>query len=335
MVASRAFMGAGARLFRVLEDAWGMAADLGGGDGRLVETQPTVAFRALLGSEGSADDALTLDPERLLPSRHTRHGRRARIELLHRALDELGIDAARWDDAWARRVDWADAAIAALVACWRTLSVEETVQLGDGSEGVVTIRPADWRDTLRRLPTRSAEEPSAAETAASGSTPPPSRRSRPVHPGWLLRFEAQKPPAFSVDELLDSLAGEISLQRETWLPLWAKGQALSGVAHAVEAGQCELGISFGSRVRAMVEVLEVRGDGHVEIEWHRLTGHEDNPWYAAGALVSTAPIWLRVRRYRDLDLGPEQFETGRKDGGWGQGFPQSAAALVRWRMCAE
>jgi hypothetical protein len=147
-----------------------------------------------------------------------------------------------------------------------------------------------------------------------------------------VRFEVQKAASFGAEELLDALAGELSVEREGWLPVWAKGQALSGVAKAVELGHCELAASVGGRVRVVLDVLEVRGDGHADIGWQALAGHDDNPWYGAGRRIEAAPCWLRVANLREVDLGPDAFETGRKDGGWGDGFPQSAAPLVRWRL---
>ena len=331
----RSFMASGMALYRALAEALDGQVDLGGGDGRLLETQPALAFRALCGHADSAEGRMQLDPRGLLGCQHTQHGRRGRIELLRQGLHELGLDVDRWVDRWARRIDWADATVAALVAAWRVHRPADVVQLGDEREGSITLRLADWSAHLPRPApaVRSvAAVPAAGPQEESHKGPPPSRRgARPAAAGWLLRLDGARGGGLSQSDVAAVLGGELSQQGETWLPLRARTVTLGGLEKSVAAGHCDLALFFESRVKAVLEVREVRGQDDGELGWHQLTGHEDNPWYADGEPVASAAHWLRVANLRELELAPEGFETGRKDGSYGPGLPQRASALVRWR----
>jgi hypothetical protein len=207
---------------------------------------------------------------------------------------------------------------------------DDLVQVGDSSEGAITLRLADWS---ARLPTPTARRPAdEGGHAAEPKGAPPSRRgARPAAAGWLLRLDGARSGGLLEQDVLDVLGGELSQHGETWLPLRARTVTLGGLEKSVGAGHCELALFFETRVKAVVEVHEVRGEEGRELGWQELTRHQDNPWYAEGEVVATCGHWLRVSHLRALELGPEGFETGRKDGSYGPGLPQRATALVRWR----
>ena len=335
LTGARAWMASGMALYRALASALDWSVDLGGTDGQIIETNGSLAFRALLGHDGSADDKLRLDPRGLLPSKHTKVGKRARIELLRMALGELAIESDPGLDRWTRRTDWADATMAALMAAWRAKNLEHMVQVGEPSEGAITLRLENWADRMQPFAwlsrkTAGATEPEGAH-GESQKASASSRRSRPANSGWLLRLEGTRSGGSTEREMVDVLAGEIAVHGETWMPLKVRSVTVSGVVKAIESGSCQLALSFDARVKALVDVLELRSSEGTELGWQELTGHEDNPWFLEGQPLPSCGSWLRVTHVRELDLGPESFETGRKDNAWGAGFPQSASALVRWR----
>ena len=131
---ARAWMASGMELFSTLSSTLGMKVDLGSGEGELIETHPTYAFKALIGHTTATRDPLArikCDPQSRLRPKRTLAGHGQRIQLLEAALQEIGVkvsDAVR--QKW-NIIDWVDTTVCALVAAWRQLYRNQARPVGD------------------------------------------------------------------------------------------------------------------------------------------------------------------------------------------------------------
>ena len=141
--AHNSWMANGMRLFQGVSDSFGWPIDLGNGKGRLVETHPTYAFKALLGHQTNVVHNIckySLDPQGVLRPKKITKGRRQRHNLLLLALEGLKFNIMSLQvPQWGERIDWVDATICALIACWRAMDPGRVRAIGDPKEGSIFL----------------------------------------------------------------------------------------------------------------------------------------------------------------------------------------------------
>ena len=140
------WMASSMNLFRLLEESFAWKVDLGDGEGELMETHPTYAFKSLLGRvtghlEGDIQQII-VDPDRKLAPKRPRRagGHNQRIELLEQAFKQLGLEiktAVR--DRWTKSIDCVDATLCALIALWKSEKHNSLLGVGDPTEGAIYI----------------------------------------------------------------------------------------------------------------------------------------------------------------------------------------------------
>ncbi|MEW4529078.1 DUF429 domain-containing protein [Maioricimonas sp. JC845] len=333
--ASNYWMQSSFELFRELSQEFDWPIGKETGKGRLIETHPTYAFKALLGCELRCVEGiqrLRLDPKGVLRRKRSDIGKYQRLELLRQLASESGIGV---DDAtenrWRERIDWVDASICALMSYWHRSGRADLRAPGDPGEGAIFLRIPSCAFTLdvetAGQHERSSQKDSSGSSSPSSAGPPQNLLDDKKVPAnaRILRLGDRRPNgATGTDQLtqLDTIDTVISSQDldEVWLPV---GSPVPGdFSKSLDSVSGRLFLAWGGCLRASLIVNDCRvGEEPIEYPYPN-----QNPWP-----FNQCRCWLKVER---------AFECERKDflvnhgGHWKRGFARNQTSLL-WAVVPE
>jgi hypothetical protein len=313
---SNGWMASGMDLFSALEERKHWSIDLGSGTGELFETHPTYGFKALLGFRdgelvGDVQRHVT-DPERLLRPKRPRNrgGHQQRIELLSRALQDVGIELT--DDLlerWETSIDFVDATFCALLAYWRATGWSGIRPIGAPQEGSIYLYVPQPTWTVTRHDAMVRPATTAPRPRRAALNPPPN--------AVILRLGENGPGGMSQQDTIE-LALLAFGEGECWIPIGTNHQFK--LAEQLLVVDNTLFLAFGDVLR-----LRVTAGNSVFRPHHQFPyPGEANPWE-----IDHAQGWVEGIALEEVNL--RTFQTVHQ-GEWGNGFTDRGANLLRARV---
>jgi len=253
--AHNGWMASGLDLYQQIGDRLTWVVDHGAGDGRLIETHPTYAFK------------------------------------------EMGWDIHVPELSLRNGIDWIDATICALVACWKSTRPQEVLAIGDDEEGSIFLR---FPQTPYDLPDAPALRPTPAEGPGGENA-------------VLLRLGANGPGGMTQQDTIDLTLHALE-EGECWVPVGSTTNF--NLADNLGVVNGNLYLAFGDTLR-----LCVRCDQCLDLaeQEHPYPGDHENPWP-----VDSAPRWIRADNVLEVNI--QDFST-RHAGQWQHGFANQRALL--------
>jgi len=304
-------------LFQLLKNDLGWNIDLGNGEGQLLETHPTYAFRSLLGCvdgnlEGNIQQLLVDPNRRLAPKRPRKAGGHAqRIELLKQCLEQLEFPIDQLtQDRWESSIDYVDATLCALVAMWRGEGKMNVKAIGDPAEGAIYI--AQPIQTLTVTPVAESVRPLTRPARPAKAPPvidPPN--------AMIMRLGANGPGGLTQAETI-ALAIAAFGEGDSWLPIGTGHK--SKLAENLETAGNHLYLAFGDTLRLCITT------GQVDFQPGNAVAYpgEFNPWP-----VDDCADWVEMLDVTPVDI--TAFET-RQSEQWQPGFSKRGHNLLAARL---
>jgi hypothetical protein len=317
--ASNYWMQSSFDLIHLLVNEFGWAINRGDGNGQLIETHPTYAFKALLGcmrTQSYRIPRLRTDPLSRLRPKLTREGHQQRIELLTALCGEIGLEIGdELLQKWRLRIDWVDASICAFMSHWQQSGHSQLESTGDPLEGSIFLRTPS---TGFAVTTHDARRGDAGGVPAGPGVP--------VHPldgvptpanAVILRLGDTR--ELSQLDTIDTILSSDDLE-EFWVPCGSDTmRQLCRNLHLVGG---RLFLSWGTKLRVALNVSECFQDDNPL----PYPGDAANPWPLAECCC-----WLRISESAEIDS--EQFFVNQRRV-WTQGFGRGQTAL-RWAIVPE
>ena len=305
--------------FQLLSAEFEWSINRGAGDGQLIETHPTYAFKALLGcnrNEANGIQRLRLDPQSILRGKHSWEGHQQRIELLTALCDEIGLEIGdSLLQKWNQRIDWVDAAICAFMSFWQYSGHAQLESPGDPLEGAIFLRIpgaafAVTADNARRPVAGGIAARPAVKVCLLDGVPTPAN-------AVILRLGDTR--ELSQLDTIDTILSSDDLE-EFWLPCVSK--AMPQLCRNLQLVGGRLFLSWGENLRVALNVSECRQDDNPL----PYPAEAANPWPLA-----ECRCWLRISESAEIDS--EQFFVNQQ-GDWTQGFGGGQTALL-WAVVPE
>jgi hypothetical protein len=304
--ADNGWVARGMDLYDALLDAHpGWTIDLGTGSGELCETHPTYAFKALIAFEKTevvgtiqryrADRAGILQPKRP----RSRGGHAQRVELLRHAFAELQISVSEEiETRWQKDIDFADAAVCALMACWRAQKRSDVIPIGDSSEGAIYVRTPKPSWTVTAHTVHVPLQP-AGTKAHRKWTPPPN--------AIILRLGKKGLGNLSKQDTIELTRHSFNEEGECWLPLPSK--SLAKFKSNLDQVNGRLYLADGPSLRMGLVV----GGCCIDDSGQTPYPGEMNPW----PQLQEAHGWLKLVALDDREITEFQVRHGDE---WRNGF---------------
>ncbi len=306
-------------LFQLLSTEFDWSINRGGGNGQLIETHPTYAFKALLGCNRNEVDGiqrLRLDPQSALRSKHSWEGRQQRIELLTTLCNELGLEICdSLLQKWNQRIDWVDAAVCAFMSYWQQSGHAQLESPGDPLEGAIYLR-------LPGTPLTVTAHDARRRDAGGG----PTRLTVPVRPldgvptpanAVILRLGHTR--VLSQLDTIDTILSSVDLD-EIWIPCGSN--AMPQLCRNLHLVGGRLFLSWGTSLRVALNVTECRQDDSPV----PYPADSETPWPLA-----ECRRWLRIDESAEIDR--DLFFVNQQ-GEWARGFGAGQTALL-WAVVPE
>ena len=301
-------------LYHSLSEKRHCQIDLGSGEGELMETHPTYAFKSLLGyrkdrQEGEVQQLL-VDPQALLRPKRPRKegGHDQRRELLKLAFQQLDIPVtAQMEEYWEASIDHVDATLCALMALWRDTGTMQLEPIGDPEEGSIYITNPEKKFKIKSVPSVPAKRKSVRKLD------PMTDQANAV----ILRLGENGPGGASQAETID--LAQLAIQEgDRWLPVdtshsFKLREHLEHVDH-------DLYLAFGEVLQLRIRTGDVVFNPGCNIDCPA----SFSPWKA-----DASHGWVEM-----LDAAPvniTSFETIQKKQ-WKQGFSGRGNNLLKARV---
>jgi hypothetical protein len=306
-------------LFQLLSAEFEWGINRGGGDGQLIETHPTYAFKALLGCnrhEVYGIQRHRLDPQSALRRKHSREGRQQRIELLTALCGEIGLEIGdNLLHKWNQRIDWVDAAICAFMSYWQQSGHAQLESPGDPFEGAIFL----WIPSGAFAVTAYDERRRDARGVAALPAVPVRLLDGVPTPANAVILRLGDTRELNQLDTIDTILTSDDLE-EFWIPCGSN--AMPQLCRNLHLVGGRLFLSWGTNLRVALNVNECRQDDN-PLPYPADTA---NPWPLA-----ECRRWLRISESAEIDS--EQFFVNQQ-GVWTQGFGGGQTALL-WAVVPE
>lgn len=315
-------------MFALLEKQFGWSINMGGGQGELIETHPTFAFKAILGCKVTTENEITRykpDPQSMLRKKHSQAGKAQRVELLERLCSNVGILLGKEIiEKWNTRIDWIDAAICALMSCWKNQNRPGLIAPGDPNEGAIYLWSPETPESVTSYPTSIKHRTTESKTPSSIPNYPLEGKFEFAN-AIILRLgnrkgrNAKQTGILSQSDTIDTIISSEDLN-EFWLPIGSG--TMKKLCANLELVSGRLFLAWESRLQISLIVT----DCQMGIAPIIYPSQEGNPWP-----MDTCHCWVRVENAKQCDI--DQFYVNHNKE-WKQGFTEGQAALV-WAIVRE
>lgn len=314
---AQGWMAAGMELYDELQRQLGYQLDLGGGQGNLIETHPTYAFKALLGHQRvkmTPISKLRVDPGWNLRPKRFSIGADQRLNLVEELLSALGITPTQdVRDAWTSRIDWIDATMCAAIAAIRRRDPTHVAPIGDPTEGAIVLYLPDpaWA-----LPAKLQQAPSPTHHRAAARAPAQPRSGANA---VILRLGSSGPLDMSQQDTIETALSSYTLG-ECWIPI---GSTTSfRLDSNLQSVRGSFYLAFGNTLRLRVMAGRAMYDTGQQFAY---PGSSPNPWIKDGKTLHAEHGWVEALDVQDTSI--THFRT-TQHGAWRPGYGKTRRSLL-------